>query len=74
MGENYVSTIARLRKAKGLTQRQVADALDVDVSSVRNWEKSRDGVNMFVRVAKLCRLLDCSAEDLYEDETLTEVE
>ncbi|NJR31274.1 helix-turn-helix transcriptional regulator [bacterium] len=39
MGENYVSTIAGLRKAKGLTQRQVAEALDVDVSSVRNWER-----------------------------------
>jgi transcriptional regulator with XRE-family HTH domain len=68
MGENYVSTIAELRKAKGLTQRQVAEALDVDVSSVRNWEKSRDGVKMFIRVAKLCQLFECSAEDLYEEE------
>lgn len=63
-----MSTIAHLREKKGLTQRQVAAELGIDVSTVRNWEKSRDGVQMFVRVAKLCDLFECSAKDLYEEE------
>jgi putative transcriptional regulator len=70
MGENFVSRIAKLREAKGLTQRQISEALGVDVSTVRNWEKSRDGVKMFVRVAKLCELFDCQPADLFEEEEL----
>ncbi len=72
MGENYVSRVAKLREEKGLTQRRVAEALDVDVSTVRNWEKSRDGVKMFVRVAKLCELFDCDPQDLFEEELIEE--
>ncbi|NER99904.1 MAG: helix-turn-helix transcriptional regulator [Symploca sp. SIO1B1] len=68
MRENYVSRVGKLRQEKGLTQRQIAEALGVDVSTVRNWEKSRDGVKMFVRVAKLCDLFDCQPTDLYEEE------
>lgn len=70
MGENYVSRIKKLRKEKGLTQRQIAKTLGIDVSTVRNWEKSRDGVNMFVRVAKLCDLFDCHPKDLFEEEVV----
>ncbi len=66
MGENYVSRIAKLREEKNMTQRQIAEALGVDVSTVRNWEKGRDGVKMFVRVAKLCELFNCSPSELYE--------
>jgi transcriptional regulator with XRE-family HTH domain len=54
-----------------MTQRQVADALGVDVSTVRNWEKSRDGVKMFVRVARLCDLFECDPSDLFEEENLS---
>jgi transcriptional regulator with XRE-family HTH domain len=74
MGENYVSSIARLREKKGMTQRQVADCLGVDVSTVRNWERSRDGVKMFVRVHRLCEVLDCDPGDLYEEESLSSLE
>lgn len=68
MGENYVSRIAKLREQKGLTQRQVADALSVDPSTVRNWERNREGVSMIVRVAKLCDLFECSPWDLVEED------
>jgi len=68
MRENYVSRIAELRDEKGLTQRQVAIALGVDVSTVRNWEKSRDGIKMFVRVARLCQLFGCDPEQLYKED------
>ena len=63
-----MSRIAKLREEKGLTQRAVAETLGVDVSTVRNWEKSRDGVKMFVRVARLCDLFDCEPQDLFEEE------
>jgi len=66
--DGYVSRVAKLREEKGLTQRQIAETLNVDVSTVRNWEKSRDGVKMFVRVAKLCELFDCQPIDLFEEE------
>ena len=59
-----MSRIAELREEKGLTQRQVAAALDVDPSTVRNWERNRDGTSMFVRVARLCDLFECSPWDL----------
>jgi transcriptional regulator with XRE-family HTH domain len=72
MGENYVSKVAALRESKGLTQRQIAASLGVDISTVRNWEKNRDGVKMFVRVARLCQLLECSPEDLFEEEVIVE--
>jgi transcriptional regulator with XRE-family HTH domain len=70
MGENYVSRISKLREEQELTQRQVADVLGVDVSTVRNWEKSREGVKMFVRVARLCALFKCQPNDLFEEEDI----
>lgn len=66
-----MSRIAQLREEKGLTQRQIAETLGVDVSTVRNWEKSREGVKMFVRVAKLCKLFNCQPVDLFEEEKVS---
>lgn len=65
-----MTRIARLREAKGLTQRQVADALSVDPSTVRNWERNREGVQMILRVARLCDLFECSPWELVEEEEL----
>ncbi len=68
-----MTKLAKLREAKGLTQRQVADALSVDPSTVRNWERNREGTSMIVRVAKLCDLFECSPWDLVElDEGIEE--
>ncbi|MDY6783386.1 MAG: helix-turn-helix transcriptional regulator [Cyanobacteriota bacterium] len=64
----FVSRIFKLREKKGLTQRQMAQMLDVDVSTIRNWEKSRGGVQMFVRVAQLCELFECQPANLFEKE------
>lgn len=64
--------IEALRREKGLTQSQVAKALDVDVSTVRNWEKNREGVKMFVRVARLCELFNCQPTDLFEEEVMSD--
>ncbi|WP_017324823.1 helix-turn-helix domain-containing protein [Synechococcus sp. PCC 7336] len=67
MGEIYVSKVAELREARGLTQRQLADLVGVDPSTIRNWERDRGGVQSFVKLAKLCEALDCVPPDLFEE-------
>jgi putative transcriptional regulator len=62
----YVSNIAELRKQKKLTQRQLADLIGVDTSTIRNWERNRGGVETFMRLAKLCEALDCQPRDLFK--------
>ncbi|MBP0016245.1 MAG: helix-turn-helix transcriptional regulator [Cyanobacteria bacterium SBLK] len=68
MGEIYLSKVAELRKQKQLTQRQLADLVGVDPSTIRNWERDRGGIENFVKVAKLCQVLECNPSELYEAE------
>ena len=56
--------IAKLREAQGLTQAELARAIDSDVSTVRNLEKNRSGIKSIQRIVKLCQVLNCSVEDL----------
>lgn len=65
MGEIHVSKVSELRKLKNLTQRQLADLVGVDPSTVRNWERDRDGTKTFAKIAKLCEVLNCSPKDLF---------
>lgn len=58
--------IAALRTKAGLTQLELAIAMGVDPSSIRNIEKGRAGIDQIVRIIKLCRALECSIEDLVE--------
>lgn len=51
------STIAQLRKAKGMTQRQLAAAVGVTETTVRNWERDP---STFAKFAKLCEVLGAS--------------
>ena len=74
MGEIYVSRVAELRSAKNLTQRQLADMVGVDPSTIRNWERDRGGVETFVKLARLCKALECDVSELFgvEDPTAEE--
>lgn len=72
MGEIYVSRVSLLRKQKSLTQRQLADLVDVDPSTIRNWERDRGGVETFAKIAKLCEILECSPNDLFEVQEIGE--
>lgn len=58
--------IAALRTKAGLTQLELASAMGVDPSSIRNIERGRAGIDQIIRVIKLCRVLECSVEDLLE--------
>jgi transcriptional regulator with XRE-family HTH domain len=62
-----VSKVAELRKQKGLTQRQLADLVGVDPSTVRNWERDREGTKTFAKIAKLCQVLGCAPDNLYSE-------
>ncbi len=56
--------IRELRQKERLTQKDIADALDTTVDTVANWENGRANCYQFERVAKLCELLKCTAQDL----------
>ncbi|TVQ74332.1 MAG: XRE family transcriptional regulator [Oceanospirillales bacterium] len=61
-----MNEIERLRQNAGLTQRQLADAVKVTESTIRNWEHGRNGTAMVKKVYRLCRALNCSLEDLMQ--------
>jgi transcriptional regulator with XRE-family HTH domain len=66
MGEVPVSRVAVLRDRAGLTQRALADLVGVTESTIRNLERNRNGVDQIERIVKLCKALNCSAEELIE--------
>jgi transcriptional regulator with XRE-family HTH domain len=61
-----VSKVAELRKQANLTQRELALSVGVTESTIRNLENNRNGVEILVRVAKLCTALGCTAQDLVD--------
>lgn len=58
--------LRELRLTKGLTQAEVAKAINVDVSTVRNLEKDRTGNDTILRIVKLLATLDCDVQDFNE--------
>ena len=56
--------VAELRKRESLTQLELAQAVGVTESTISNWEKGRNSLVWFERVAKLCKKLNCTPEDL----------
>ena len=68
------SKVAQLREQAGLTQRELANLVGVAESTIRNLERNRNGIDQIERVVKLCRALNCSAEDLIEYKSAEEGE
>jgi DNA-binding XRE family transcriptional regulator len=60
----YVSNLAVHRQRVGMTQRELAIALDMTEVTVQNWERGRVGAMQIQRVVGLCGLLDCPVEAL----------
>ena len=58
--------IAKLRKAKGLTQKDLAERLSVTVQAVSKWENSRcyPDIQLLPHIAKI---LDVTVEELLEN-------
>lgn len=59
-----MSKIAELREGVGLTQRELADKVQVTESTIRNYEKGRSALSWIERVARLCEALKCQPHDL----------
>ena len=63
---NAVSRLAILREKENLTQRQLADLLEITENTVANWETGRSSVEWIDRVVKLCKIFACTPEELIE--------
>ncbi len=60
-------TLAKLRERVGLTQRQLADALGVTITTISNWERGVKEPNLnFAQVKRMTEILRCSLDDLVE--------
>lgn len=55
--------VAELRKRANLTQRELANRLNVTESTIANWESGRN-TKIFYLLAKLCRVLNCRVDEL----------
>ena len=65
MGKILVPKIRELREKRGLSQRRLAQALDITENTIANWENGRTGLDWFERIAKLCEVLKCSPNELF---------
>lgn len=70
----YISRIKTLREEEGLTQRELSIRVGVTENTIQNWEKSRSVVMQISRFIKLCKELNCSLEDLIEEDPDTDSE
>lgn len=60
-------TFAYLRKRAGLTQRQIAIAMDVTVGTISQWENGGQRPRLFPeQFEKLLQILDCTFEEFVE--------
>jgi len=58
-------TLMKLREDAGLTQRQLAQALNVTISTVSAWENGRHEPRLtFAQTKLLTEVLKCSLDDL----------
>ena len=67
MGKIIVSRIKELRKRKGLSQSELARAIQKTETTVRNWEHGRTGMDWVKAVIDLCNALDCEPQDLINE-------
>lgn len=58
------SRIKRIRKGKGITQRELSDQLGVTENTIANWEKGSSINQWLSRIQNLCKVLGCTFEEL----------
>jgi transcriptional regulator with XRE-family HTH domain len=67
MSEPLADRIVRLRKAKQLTQQQVADYCDVSRVAVTKWEMGQTKNLKHANIVRLAELFEITVEDLISD-------
>lgn len=70
MNLNLGENIKRYRKNKKLTQKQLADKLQVSSITIQNYENNRREPSIAM-LNKLAAILDCTVADLLEEKILT---
>lgn len=66
MDVKFCKNLKYARKNKGLTQREVAQKLNVVESCYANWEQGRTEPNIEM-LRKLCVIFDLTADELLND-------
>ncbi len=65
-----VPKLETLRKRAGVTQKKLADSLDITDHTYRNWLTGRSQPSLSIRQFKtLCRVLKCEPDELPDDPT-----
>lgn len=65
MSSEYSEVITRLRSKCGLTQKQVADKLEMTVQTISNWETGVRSPRLTPKqTLVLCKALECTLEEL----------
>lgn len=60
-------TLREFRHKAGLTQKQVAELIDVDQAAVSNWERGKyDPIRKYRR--KLAKLYGCTVDELLKED------
>lgn len=68
---NREKPIAKIREKMGLTQAELSQMIGVSENTIANWEKG--SASKWIRhLSRLCKILNCSLEDLEPDEQLQE--
>lgn len=68
----FSDKLAKMRKANNLSQEQLADELGVTRQSVSKWE-SGDSYPDMAKIVQLCKVLNCTINDILDDEVVSEV-
>lgn len=65
-----MTNLKRIRQAYGLSQSKLAEATGVSVRMIQHYEQGVKDINAAaaLTVSKLARALDCTVEDLLEQE------
>lgn len=63
MSSEFANNLKSFRQAADLKQSEIAARMDVTQNAISSWETGRTEPNLG-QVAQLCRILDCTLEDL----------
>ena len=63
MASEFANNLRQFRQAADLRQSEVAAKMNVTQNAISSWETGRTEPNLG-QVAQLCRILDCTLEDL----------
>ncbi|WP_103670483.1 helix-turn-helix transcriptional regulator [Pseudanabaena sp. BC1403] len=75
MSQKSVSPIAGLMALRGITQKDIAEALEVSEQTVSNWMTGRTIAKLtFGDWRKLAKVLDCELENLPDSLSPIEIE